>query len=70
MGKNFVGERNAAQFEYRKPDAARPNEGFAASRALLAKAKHYAVGGGRKYREMEEEIRVRYTSTLSFIMMQ
>ncbi|XP_063717870.1 kinesin-1 heavy chain-like [Symsagittifera roscoffensis] len=57
VGKNFVGEQNVAQFEYRKPDPSRPNEGFAASRALLAKAKHYAVGGGRKHRELEEELR-------------
>ena len=62
-----MGESNAAQFEYRKPDPQRPNEGFAASRALLAKAKHYAVGGGRKQRELEEELRVRTFSSFGQI---
>ena len=63
VGKNFVGEENSQQFNYRKPDPARPNEGFAASRALLAKCKHYAIGGGRRHRELQEEIQV-VTSSL------
>ena len=59
VGKNFVGESNHTQFDYRAPDPKRPSEGFAACRALLTKCKHYATGGGRKQREQEEELRVR-----------
>jgi len=42
LGKIIVGERNHAQFEYRKLDPERPNECFEAARALLAKAEYYA----------------------------